>query len=62
MNNENKIMVLAKNVYGRFLFYPLCDKSRAFAALTKKGTLTPDEIVVIREVLGFEVIENFEKP
>jgi hypothetical protein len=50
-----QIKVRLKTTYGRELIYPACEKAELFASLTKKKTLTIDEIKVIEE-LGFEIV------
>lgn len=51
----NTISVSIRNVYGNELIYPACDKSRAFAKLKGQKTLTPADIRIIQDELGFKV-------
>lgn len=49
-----QIMIEVKNVYGVQNCYPACAKSRAFALLAKKKTLSTDDLRIIKS-LGYEV-------
>ena len=43
-----------KEVYGRMLYYPVCEHAKLFAQLTGKATLTP-ETIKICESLGYTI-------
>lgn len=43
-----------KNVYGRTLIYPACDKSNIFAGLLSTKTFTLSQLNLI-ESLGYEI-------
>ena len=51
------ITIQVDKAYGGFLFYPICDKAKTFAKLTKTKTLSYDAIKHIKE-LGYEVISK----
>jgi len=50
--NTNELLVYSKTVYGNRFIYPLCKKSRIFAELTHKKTLSKTDMVKI-ERLGY---------
>ena len=56
-----QIVILAKEVYGRQIFYPACDISRLFAAIADRATLSEVNIRRIRQ-LGYEVTVTHPKP
>lgn len=43
-----------KNVYGRLLIYPACDKSNIFAGLLSTKTFTLAQLSLIK-ALGYEI-------
>jgi len=49
-----EILVNVKNVYGKTLYYPACEKSRIFAEIAGSKTLTIDVIEQIKR-LGTKV-------
>jgi hypothetical protein len=51
------ITIQVDKAYGGFLFYPICDKAKTFAKLTKTKTLSYDAIKHIKE-LGYEVVSK----
>ena len=55
------ITILAKEVYGRQMFYPACETSRLFAAIADRATLSETNIRRIRQ-LGYEVTVTHPKP
>lgn len=54
-----KITVRLKTVYGNELIYPADKRAELFARLTKKKTLTIEEIKILEE-LGYEI--EIEQP
>jgi hypothetical protein len=46
-----ELKIKSKDVYGRTLYYPACERAELFAQLTNKTTLTP-ETLAIAEQLG----------
>jgi len=48
------ITVELRNVYGKPLIYPICDKAKAFAAIAGTVTLSQANLWQIKE-LGFSV-------
>lgn len=44
------ISIRAKSAYGRTIFYPVCNNARFFADLTKKQTLTPNDLEIIAKL------------
>jgi hypothetical protein len=56
-----QIVILAKEVYGRQMLYPVCDTSRLFAAIADRATLSEVNIRRIRQ-LGYEVTVTHPKP
>jgi hypothetical protein len=56
-----QIVILAKEVYGRQMFYPVCDTSRLFAAIADRATLSEVNVRRIRQ-LGYEVTVTHPKP
>jgi hypothetical protein len=55
MSSELEITVIGRTVYGNELVYPACEKARAFAQLMGKKTLSPFDLKVIKESLGYSV-------
>lgn len=51
MNNE-RIIVRVREVYGRRLVYPVCERAKLFAQIAGAATLTPDVVKLIK-ALGF---------
>lgn len=49
-----QITIAIKNVYGQQNCYPVCAKAKAFATLTKKKTLSAEDLQVIK-ALGYQV-------
>lgn len=49
-----KIVVKIKTVYGKDLIYPVCDKAKLFASLTRKSTLDTYDLSNISR-LGFTI-------
>jgi hypothetical protein len=56
---QKEITIEAKDVYGRTLYYPACEKAKLFAKLIDKKTLTP-ETLEIAEKLGYTI--NIKQP
>jgi hypothetical protein len=54
MNNE-QITVRVREVYGRRLVYPVCERARIFAQIAGAATLTPDVVKLIK-ALGFGLV------
>jgi hypothetical protein len=52
-----EILIKAKSVYGKFFFYPACEKAKIFAELVNKKTLTYSDLDAI-ERLGYKVIKE----
>ena len=48
------IEVIIEPKYGKWVYYPLCDKAKAFAAIAGTKTLTDDTLVQIKK-LGYEI-------
>jgi len=48
------ILVTIKNNYGTEAIYPVCEKSKSFASLAGKKTLSRSDIATIKS-LGFSV-------
>lgn len=48
-----EIQVYIRNVYGNDLVYPVCEKAKAFAAISRQATLN-NSIGLIKRI-GFEV-------
>jgi hypothetical protein len=55
-----QIVVLAKDNYGKTMFYPVCDNSKVFAAIAGQITLSETNIRRIRQ-LGYEVTVTYPK-
>ena len=51
---NSKMLVRAKDVYGRQVYYPADETSRAFAAIAGDKTLT-DRVLRLAQVLGYEI-------
>lgn len=51
----NKIIVEIKNVYGKDLIYPVCEKAKKFALLTNTKTFARADVSNIK-YLGFNVV------
>jgi len=54
-----KIIVELKSVYGRELFYPVCDNAKRFAKIAKSKTLLEADLLLI-QLCGFDI--EFKKP
>jgi hypothetical protein len=54
MLNE-RITVKIKNVYGRDLVYPVCERAKLFAEISGAATLTPQVVKLIKS-LGFGLV------
>lgn len=55
-----KITVEVKNVWGRKLIYPVCDKAKLLCQLTGKETFSPEDIRILEKLgylVGIEVKE-----
>jgi hypothetical protein len=52
-----EIIINAKSVYGRFFFYPVCEKAKIFAEMVNKKTLTYSDLDAI-ERLGYKVTKQ----
>ena len=50
--SKMELEVQVKNVYGRDVVYPVCEKSRLLARLSGNRTLTSEVIAVIKQ-LGY---------
>jgi len=55
-----QITVNVRNVYGRQLVYPVCERAKAFARIKHKKTLT-DEMIKEIKFLGYELVVMPEK-
>ena len=54
-NNVNsKMLVRAKDVYGRQVYYPADETARAIAAIAGDKTLTP-RVLRLAQALGYEI-------
>jgi hypothetical protein len=56
-----QIVILAKDNYGKQMFYPACETSRLFAAIARTATLSETNIRRIQQ-LGYEVTVTHPKP
>lgn len=56
---NTQIQVSVRQVYGRTLIYPVCDKAKLFAELARKETLNLDDVGIIR-ALGVDVEEVYK--
>ena len=50
-----QIVVEHKHIYGQFLIYPACDKSRLLCELAGTKTLTKAAVRTIKD-LGYEIL------
>lgn len=48
------IEVIIEPQYGKWVYYPACDKAKAFAAIARTKTLTDDTLTQIKK-LGYEI-------
>lgn len=55
--NELKIVVKTKNVYGKELVYPICEKAALFARLAGTKTLS-DNVLGDIIALGYAITEQ----
>ena len=51
---NSKMLVRAKDVYGRQVYYPADETSRTFAMIAGDKTLT-DRVLQLAQVLGYEI-------
>jgi hypothetical protein len=49
-----KIEVIIEPQYGKWVYYPVCDDAKAFAAIAGTKTLTEPTLVQIKK-LGYEI-------
>jgi len=56
-----QIKVLAKPVFGKWAYYPHCDKARLFARIAGTTTLTIPVLMHIKD-LGYELDMIVEQP
>lgn len=54
-----ELTIECKDVYGRTLYYPACDRAKLFAQLTNKTTLTPETLAIAKK-LGYTI--NIQQP
>lgn len=55
MNGQPMILIIKiKEVYGNTTYYPVCAKSKIFAAMLGQKTLTASDLNKIKE-LGYEI-------
>ena len=52
---QTKIIIEKKTVYGNELFYPVCERAKAFANLIGSTTLPDHKLKQIKRNLGFEI-------
>jgi hypothetical protein len=50
-----KLSILIKNVYGNTLYYPHNEPAKALAVIAGSKTLTPAELAIAHDELGFEI-------
>jgi len=55
---EQNIKVKKREVYGKELIYPVCQKALNFTRLTGRKTLTPSDLFIIAN-LGYSVDYTF---
>lgn len=48
------ILIEVRQVYGNTLYYPACEKAKAFCQLTNAKTLSQSAIAIIRR-LGYDI-------
>jgi|TARA_Y100000114_G_scaffold68892_1_gene63141 hypothetical protein len=53
--SDMKIIVRIKNVYGKDLIYPVCEKAKAFATIQGGKTLTNRTINTLINELGYDL-------
>ena len=58
---DKQITILAKDNYGKTMFYPACETSRLFAAIARTATLSETNIRRIQQ-LGYEVTVMHPRP
>lgn len=58
--NPMTITVMRKNVYGKELIYPVCDKAECLTMLADTKTFTPYQIQIIK-ALGYKVVIEREE-
>lgn len=54
------ITVMRKNVYGKDLIYPVCDKAVCLTMLADTKTFTPYQIQIVK-ALGYKVLVTREE-
>lgn len=52
-----EILINSKSIYGRNVFYPVCEKAKIFAQMVNKKTLTYGDLDAI-EKLGYTVTKQ----
>lgn len=58
---EMQIKLLAKQQYGRWVYYPQCRRAKLFAKIAGTDTLTQPVLMHIKD-LGFELVMEMAKP
>jgi len=57
MDNDNLLILRVQSNFGIFHIYPVCQKSRAFAHIANKKTLSPNDLKDIA-FIGFRIAFN----
>ena len=55
-NEKNPMEVTVRNVYGRELIYPACDRTEAIAKIAGIKTLQPKHLEIMRDAFGIDTI------
>lgn len=58
-NDSNEVIVKMSSVYGKAVYYPVCDRAKALAKIAKTKTLTVD-VLRLLPTLGFKLVLEYE--
>jgi hypothetical protein len=61
MTMSEEVRVLAKKQYGRWVYYPVCDKAKALADIAGTKTLTEDVLYKAMQI-GLRIDVQDETP
>jgi hypothetical protein len=60
MDSKPSILIREKTVWGKDIFYPVCDLSKMFCELAGTETLTPWMLRTIKDTGFFDICEELK--
>lgn len=55
MTEKREVKLIPKNVYGRTLFYPACDRSKTLCSFKRRKTFNDTDLVGL-ESMGYTIV------